>query len=341
MPINKLRVLKKGFIMSLNINNNGGVSNSGGVPETGSSEKFEFKQVQVGSIFLKDDGDGKISLKDFNKMPGQLENFLSEYVNSAADWTKDTYDAVVGYLNKHKDQIKEDSIEEAIASFQAKVKDKSQVAEVKTDGDWEVTEFKDGTFMKENKAENKVRYYDAQGRWIAGVTNQGVKYLNTYVDGNENLSYEYVSEELGNNNIYYYSKDNKLLMADNDKERVMYIDGPDGKLQQVEQRDIKTGKLQLIGYADENEKIVKIREFKKDPVTNKSYIEETDVNKNTSMNIYDTVVKVETMEVRDPNTNEVTYKKVIDHENHTITETENGVTKITDTITGEVTVANA
>ena len=327
--------------MSINIDNNTNVSKSGIMPEIEKSERFEFKQVQVGSIFLKDNGDGKVSLTDFNRMTGDMKEFISQYSERAADWTKDTYNAVVNYLNKNKNQIKEDSINDTIDVFQAKASDKSQIKEVKNDGDWTVTEFNDGTFVRENKAENKTRYYDSQGRWLAGITNGGTKYLNTYIEEDQGYSYSYVSEEIGNNNVYYYSKDDKLLMAENDKERVTYIAGSDGKLQQVEQRDIKSGKLQLIGYADENEKIVKYKEFKKDPVTNKPYIEETDLKTNKSMKFFDADVEVETIEVRNPDTNEVTYKKVIDHKNHTITETENGITKVTDTVTGNVTILEA
>ena len=108
------------------------------------------------------------------------------------------------------------------------------------------------------------------------ILKEGVNYLNTYVDQDDNSQYAYISEEIGNDNVYYYSKNDKLILTDDGKEKVIYIEGPDGKLKQVELRDSKTGKLQLIGYADENERIVKTKEFKKDPVTNKSYIEETD-----------------------------------------------------------------
>ena len=332
-----MRVLKEGVFMSLEVNNNG-VFKTGTIPDSESSEKFKFKQVQVGSIFLKDDGDGKISLSDFNRTTGKLADFIMQYADGAADWTKDTYSAIVGYLNKNKDEIKNDSINEVISSFQAKAADESQIVSTETDGDWTVTRFKDSTFMKENKSENKIRFYDEQGRWIAGIMNTGTQYLNTYLENSDESLYAYVSEEIGNNNLYYYGKNDKLIMIDDGKNKFIYIDGPEGKLQQVEKRDSKTGRLILIGYADENEKIIKIKEFKKDPVSNKPYIEETDCITNRTMKIFDAVVQAEIFEIKDTNTGEVTYRKVVDHNNNTITITENGITTITDLKTGEVKV---
>lgn len=318
--------------MSLNINGDS-VSKSGVVSDLGSEEKFEFKQVQIGSIFVKDDGDGKISLSDFNRTTGKLTEFVMQYTDGAAEWTKDTYNAVVNYLNKNKDEIKNDSIKQEIASFQTKSNDKSQIVSTESYGDWMITKFKDGTSMRENKAENKVRYYDEQGRWIAGITNAGVQYLNTYLEDNKS-AYTYISEEIGNNNIYYYGKNDKLIMTDDGKEKIIYIDGPNGKLQQVEQRDSKTGKLVLIGFADENEKIVKTHEFKKDPVSNKSYIEEIDYKTNKTRKIYDAVVQAGVIEVKDPETGMITYKKVVDYKNNTVTVIKNGVTTVTDLKTG-------
>ena len=322
--------------MSMEINNNNIVGKAAPAQESASSEKFEVKEVRVGSIFIKDDGDGKISLNDFSRTTDKLTEFIKQYTNGTAEWTKESYNAVVNYLNKNKDEIKNDSIKETIDSFKAKANDKSQIVSSQVDGDWTVTTFKDGTSMRENKSENKVRYYDAQGRWVAGTTKQGTDYINTYVEEDSDCSYAYVSEETGTNTIYYYSKNDKLLFTDDGKEKIIYIDGPDGKLQQVEQRDSKTGKLLLIGFADENEKVVKTKEFKKDPVSNKPYIEETDYNTNKSMKIYDAVVLSDIFEVKDPETGEVTYRKVIDHKNNTMTVTENGVTTTTNLLTGEV-----
>lgn len=319
--------------MSLNINGNS-VSKSGVVSDLGSEEKFEFKQVQIGSIFVKDDGDGKISLSDFNRTTSKLAEFVIQYTDGAAEWTKDTYNAVVNYLNKNKEEIKKDSIRQEITSFQTKADDKSQVVSTETEGDWMITKFKDGTSMRENKAENKVRYYDKQGRWIAGVTNAGIQYLNTYLNDDKS-AYTYISEEIGNNNVYYYGKNDKLIMTDDGREKIIYIDGPNGKLYQVEQRDSKTGQLVLIGFADENEKIAKTHEFKKDPVSNKSYIEETDYKTNNTRKIFDSVVQADVIEVKDSKTGKVTYKKIVDHQNNTVTVVENGKKTVTDLKTGE------
>ena len=327
--------------MSMEVNNNSSVSKSGVGNDLNGNEKFEFKQVQVGSIFLKDNGDGKISIDDFSHTTGRLTEFLKQYVDNAADWSKDTYNAIVGYLNKNKDDIKADSINETISSFQAKAKDKAQIAGTEQDGDWTVTNFKDGTFMRENKNENKVRYYDEQGRWVAGTNTKGAHYKNTYVDGGENLAYAYISEEIGNSNIFYYSKDDDLLFSEDGKERATYIKGPDGKLKQVEVRDIKTNKLTMIGYADENEEISKTKEFKKDPVSNKEYVEETDYKTNKTMKIFDAVVQADIFEVKDPETGKITYKKVVDHKKNTVSVTENGITTTTDMNTGEVTIVKA
>ena len=327
--------------MSMEINNNSAVSKSGVGADLNSTEKFEFEQIQVGSIFLKDNGDGKISLNDFSHTTGKLAEFLNQYVDEAAEWTKDTYTAIVSYLNKNKDDIKADSINETILAFQAKAKDKSQIVSTETDGDWTISKFKDGTSMRENKDANKVRYYDELGRWIAGTNTKGAHYINTYVDGAENLAYAYVSEELGDNNVYYYNNNDKLVFSEDGKERTTYIDGPDGKLMQIEVRNLKTNKLTMIGYADENEQLAKTKEYKKDPVSNKEYVEETDYKTNKVRKIFDAVVQADTFEVKDPTTGVTTYKKVIDHKNNTVSVTENGFTTTTNVNTGEVTVSKA
>ena len=240
--------------MSMKVNNDGNISKSGNIPDSTYIENFEFKDVQIGSIFLKRNDNGKISL---NRTTGKLAEFISQHTDNVENWTKDAYYSVINYLHKNKNQIKEDSINEVINSFQSKANDKNQIANVKNDGEWTITEFTDGTSMKENKNENKVRYYDSLGRWTAGTNNNGVNYLNSYIN-DENMTYTYISEEIGNNNLFYYSKDDKLIMTDDGKEKVLYITNSYGKLEKVELYNSKTGELKLIGYADENEQVANV-----------------------------------------------------------------------------------
>ena len=269
--------------MSFNIdklNGNQPISNNN---EQGND--FKFKRTQIGSIFLEDNGDGKVSAEDFNRTTKDLDNFISKYINSTTKWTQDVYNKVVDYLENNKDDIKNDYISETISSFKTKRSDFSQIEFVDQSGEWTIIKFKDGTYIQENKAINCSIYFDSSGRCVAGTEPNGTNYMNTYYEEITPEGFAYYSEEAGNNTISYYNEKDIKLMEDNGIEKKYYHTDEKGKLESIEIRNSKTNKLDIVGIVDESGSIEIIREYKVDK-NGKTYYQETDTKTNQTKKVY-------------------------------------------------------
>ena len=167
--------------MSMEINNNPNVGQEAAPRE----EVYNFKKVKVGSIFLKDDGDGKVTDKDFSgNVDDALKSIIDKYVNRAATWTRTTFNQIIQDFTSTQ---KESTVQ----------------------------------YYDDNDKVVETRNYK-NGKWVGGTQgNYKYNHVEEFQDGSYELSYDN-GAFIDMNTIRQYNNQDKIVQ--NGEERYEYND---------------------------------------------------------------------------------------------------------------------